>query len=640
MGKLYSLFIFTLTLLLYSTPLKAQQLLIDSLKQVIANQNTKIENKIVPMADLAYLLRYSDMPNAIKYGERALELGRRQSDTYYASYAYFRLYYIYTRNNDLQILVQRTVDSLSYYANRSKRPEAKALASYIAFYNANLQDDTDKAIPEALDALDRMDKLGMYLYCLRLCYTLEGKNNILEDVEGTKKYTIKGTNYANLTTDPGGLALKNLMLGDYYELKYRLGGRQQKMIDSSIIYLKESLKIALKSEGRLVDRFILGNAALNIAFNYNEYYPDIPRDTVMYYLSIAHTWASKINDRQVLTSYDALLAQFLKKEGLNTEAESQLLLAVSEITSGAVVDYDRASAIMLTLANIAEESKDAKKALFYYKEYMRFYDKVHSGEKLAAIKDMEAQFNRRHLEEKVLALENEDEMRRIVNAAFIILAVICLITAFYVFRSYRLKLNLSKQKEKLLKEENEKMALRSLLAEEEASIARLEEQEAHLKAKIKEENAARLEAEQLLIIQKNEQLQKELLAGAMHLNQKNNLLESLKEQISQKSDTSLHSIGATIKEHLLLDKSIDSFRKNLQNLHPDFFNRLQLQAEGKLTTLDLKYCAYIYMKMSSKEISALMNVEPKTVRMTKYRIKIKLKLDKEQDLDSFIENII
>jgi DNA-binding CsgD family transcriptional regulator len=191
-----------------------------------------------------------------------------------------------------------------------------------------------------------------------------------------------------------------------------------------------------------------------------------------------------------------------------------------------------------------------------------------------------------------------------------------------------------------LQQENEEIVLRSLLAEEEAQRLKLEEEEARLKIQLKEEEAARLAAEQLLIQQKNEQLQKELLVGAMHLNQKNELLANLTDQIKQESVSSLQSINAAIKENLMLDKDFEQFKNNLQNLHPEFFGKLQQYADGKLTALDLKYCAYIYMKLSSKQIASTMHVEQKTVRMTKYRIKKKLGLDKDTDLDNFIENII
>lgn len=64
---------------------------------------------------------------------------------------------------------------------------------------------------------------------------------------------------------------------------------------------------------------------------------------------------------------------------------------------------------------------------------------------------------------------------------------------------------------------------------------------------------------------------------------------------------------------------------------------LQEKAHKKLTQLDLKYCAYLSLKLSAKRIAQLMSVEPKSVRMAKYRLKQKLNLTKEENLNDFLQ---
>lgn len=68
-----------------------------------------------------------------------------------------------------------------------------------------------------------------------------------------------------------------------------------------------------------------------------------------------------------------------------------------------------------------------------------------------------------------------------------------------------------------------------------------------------------------------------------------------------------------------------------------FFENLQQKAGHTLTRLDLKYCSYILMGMSNKEISVRLSIEPKSIRMARYRIKQKLGLDKDANLDHFIK---
>ncbi|RAV59160.1 hypothetical protein DIU36_07735 [Mucilaginibacter rubeus] len=74
-----------------------------------------------------------------------------------------------------------------------------------------------------------------------------------------------------------------------------------------------------------------------------------------------------------------------------------------------------------------------------------------------------------------------------------------------------------------------------------------------------------------------------------------------------------------------MDKSIDE-QQIVSQSRPGFFNALQQQAENSLTRLDLKYCSYILMGLDTKEIANRLGVEPKSIRMARYRLKQKLKL--------------
>ncbi|WP_223608056.1 hypothetical protein [Chryseobacterium sp. OSA05B] len=53
----------------------------------------------------------------------------------------------------------------------------------------------------------------------------------------------------------------------------------------------------------------------------------------------------------------------------------------------------------------------------------------------------------------------------------------------------------------------------------------------------------------------------------------------------------------------------------------------------------MKLCAYLYLKMYTRQVSKLMHIEPKSVRMSRYRIKQKLDLDKEEDLNAFLHKL-
>ncbi|MBK8505824.1 MAG: hypothetical protein IPL46_28700 [Saprospiraceae bacterium] len=57
-----------------------------------------------------------------------------------------------------------------------------------------------------------------------------------------------------------------------------------------------------------------------------------------------------------------------------------------------------------------------------------------------------------------------------------------------------------------------------------------------------------------------------------------------------------------------------------------------------LTQNDLRHCAYIRMRLSTKEIAELMNVNPTSVQIARVRLKKKMGLPEEIDLRNHIIN--
>ncbi len=94
-----------------------------------------------------------------------------------------------------------------------------------------------------------------------------------------------------------------------------------------------------------------------------------------------------------------------------------------------------------------------------------------------------------------------------------------------------------------------------------------------------------------------------------------------------------------IDQNLTQDEDFDNFRLHFENIHPDFFTKLLEESNHQLSQLDLKHCAYIKMNFDTRAMANLLNVEPKSIRMARYRIKQKLTLDKTTDLIDFINTI-
>src|SRR5690606_10504612 len=118
---------------------------------------------------------------------------------------------------------------------------------------------------------------------------------------------------------------------------------------------------------------------------------------------------------------------------------------------------------------------------------------------------------------------------------------------------------------------------------------------------------------------------------------KNRLLQQLKLQFRQlEAETSTGYIDRVIKEEMRLEERVENSAKAFEHINSEFFSKLKEQSGGKLTSLEMKHCAYIHLQLSTKEIAAAFHIEPKSVRVSKYRIKQKLGLGKAVDLDRFL----
>ncbi|SMO72769.1 hypothetical protein SAMN06265171_105275 [Chryseobacterium rhizoplanae] len=144
-----------------------------------------------------------------------------------------------------------------------------------------------------------------------------------------------------------------------------------------------------------------------------------------------------------------------------------------------------------------------------------------------------------------------------------------------------------------------------------------------------------LKAQQQILTLQRQKLQKQAIATSLHLNSKNVVLNELKNSI-ENNEINLKKI---LKEDQLVDHDFNELKHMTEEVHPNFFNRIQKISKNKLTHLDLKYAAYIYLNLNNFQISNILKVDPKTVRVTKYRLKQKIGLNKNDDLCDFIKNL-
>ncbi|MEQ9167867.1 MAG: hypothetical protein RLO12_16520, partial [Fulvivirga sp.] len=115
-----------------------------------------------------------------------------------------------------------------------------------------------------------------------------------------------------------------------------------------------------------------------------------------------------------------------------------------------------------------------------------------------------------------------------------------------------------------------------------------------------------------------------------------NLLK-LKSKINISSDD-IHKLIYNLNVSKNMEKEWNSFNHAFSQLHSDFYSELNRQFSN-LTVNEIRLCALIRMNMTNSEISSLLNGEPNSVRMAKYRLKKRFNLDEDANLLEFIASI-
>jgi DNA-binding CsgD family transcriptional regulator len=140
--------------------------------------------------------------------------------------------------------------------------------------------------------------------------------------------------------------------------------------------------------------------------------------------------------------------------------------------------------------------------------------------------------------------------------------------------------------------------------------------------------------------------EKELANSTMLLIQKNNILTKLQTDLqainaSLPNDSVKNSIKNLIKR---IEKEIDNekqwkvFDMHIEQVYEDLFKKLK-ESYPDLTPRELSLCAYLRMNISSKEIATLMNISARGVEISRYRVRKKLKLDRDDNLTEFMLNL-
>lgn len=136
---------------------------------------------------------------------------------------------------------------------------------------------------------------------------------------------------------------------------------------------------------------------------------------------------------------------------------------------------------------------------------------------------------------------------------------------------------------------------------------------------------------------------KELAVSTMTIINKNEILANIKEVVieqkkslgSQYPNKYYDKLIRLLDENLSSEKDWAIFETNFDRIHENFFRNLHSKYP-ELTSNDLRFCAYLRLNLSSKDIAHLMNITSKGVEAARYRLRKKFELQSDKSLSEFM----
>lgn len=523
-------------------------------------------------------------------------------------------------------ITDNNIDKALHYANALKTISSKtndklddAYTNYCFGRIYLLNDLSEKTLFFANEGLKILEKypnenyLRSELYrIISLSYSRQG-----EYTEEYRNYLNKELNAIEKTNSYFDINIVYADAVSFYVLAYNKT-KNKSDLDKAFEYAEKSINLVNSNKFPYYSEYAKAAVYNNFAslinqYPYKNYTKEKRRIIAKSYLDQAFSIAEKIKIKNLemicYTTYAELCPDL---SCTKTYLEKAYQLAIDRSVNKR--DYIKIY-LANALKNIYQNENNYNKAFEYSEQELKFSkissEKINNNRK----KLIEAYYDTEQKKQKITELETANKTSNIQKFLFLGMLIFALIGLVFMIYTFRYKQKLNKQKTNILQAEIKESELVLLLEKEEKT---------------------RLKAEQDLLTIQQEQLQKQALAVSLQLNHKNTFIKELKEKLKN-NDVNIDRI---LRDERITENDFAEIKDVVHEVHPNFFKKLNSISKTKLTNLDQKYAAYIYINMDNQKISHILKVDPQTVRVTKYRLKQKLGLDKTQDLQLFLQDLV
>ncbi|WP_405606048.1 hypothetical protein [Polaribacter sp. Asnod1-A03] len=477
-----------------------------------------------------------------------------------------------------------------------------------AFLKSEFNDDTESLIP-VLFFIDKNNIVFNDVCILSKVYYLRAiKYRTVNNDEEFLKYANLAVQVAEKCHDNTIKSVSNNLLGIFYHIN--------KNFSLSIKYYKKAISYGEKNTDKsfIIDIYI--NLCKLYVENKNWY-------EVIDYAKKGIILSEKDDVKKVrLRSFYTLLAESYMNIG-------QYDLAVFNLSQGIkIIKESKANNFLIDSTKsyreiyliFAELSKKQNKLNLAYK-YMKASDSlsvlVNQENRDKISKFLEAEND---LENKLLV----SKQKVIFNHRIILIGCVLflLISFFLIYKSKKF----SDRLKTLLKEKEE---LNTKLLNNYDEL-----EEIYQKLKLK-----KVEIEGLLKFNEQTLLTKTLKISN-YKDAVNNVIKKINYLIEDKKSipsNKMHSVNRSLQLIISEEDIWEDFKIQFEKNRPNFFKKL-LKIVPDLSVVNQKHCAYVAINLRSKEVANILNLSTRSVETTRYRIKKKLKIEKES-LQEFLNKL-
>lgn len=255
--------------------------------------------------------------------------------------------------------------------------------------------------------------------------------------------------------------------------------------------------------------------------------------------------------------------------------------------------YEKSALEGMVMYHTARE--DFRSASRYQDSLLTLKDSIYITDSKSKVAEMEVRFETERKEQEILLLKSEARIANIKQYAWMAAFFVAIVVALLVASSFY-----------------------------------------HRRARIQAELAL-AQKEKEVIQSEVRYKDRELVNLATYITEKNTFMESILQtldEIDVKHDGAqrhLEKLAPLIRDHINLSGSRDEFEAYMTTVYGGFIKKLEERYPG-LTEYEKRLATLLRVNLSSKQIATVLNISPKSVDMSRYRLRKKMGLTVDQDI--------